>query len=134
MTTKQRVARLGSALCFLVAVATLPLGCSGEEAGKPTESVCPTTQTLTYENFGQSFFDTYCQDCHGSTVTGADRKHAPTDHVFDTVQQIRQMHEHIDENAAGGPAAVNTIMPPEAPKPTEAQRRQLGEWLACGAP
>ena len=125
---------MGVALWFLAGVASLPAGCGSEEEGKPTASVCPATQTLTYENFGQSFFDTYCQTCHASTVTGADRKDAPTDHTFDTVQMIRQMRAHIDRNAAAGPAAVNTKMPPEDPKPTEAQRRQLGEWLACGAP
>jgi uncharacterized membrane protein len=131
----RRLTRLGATLWLLIGAASLTTGCSGEEEeGKPTASVCPTTQTLTYENFGQSFFDNYCQSCHGSTVTGADRKNAPTDHVFDTVQQIRQMHAHIDENAAAGPAAVNTEMPPEDPRPTEVERYALGEWLACGAP
>ena len=44
------------------------------------------------------------------------------------------MRVHIDENAAAGPAAINTVMPPEDPQPTQAQRYSLGEWLACGAP
>ncbi len=105
-----------------------------EEAGVPTESVCPTTQTLTYENFGQDFFDSYCQRCHGGTVAGADRNGAPSDHTFDTVEHIRTFADHIDERAAAGPAGVNTIMPPEGEAPTEAERTQLGEWLACGAP
>jgi hypothetical protein len=42
--------------------------------------------------------------------------------------------EHIDEQAAAGPDHVNTSMPPSGPRPSEAERRQLGEWLACGAP
>ena len=33
--------------------------------------------------------------------------------------------------AAAGPDAVNTLMPPDGDKPTEEQRRQLGQWLAC---
>jgi len=113
------------------------MGCGGDShplEGTPTESVCPTVQTLTYANFGQSFFTTYCQTCHASTVTGAARKGAPADHVFDQVQDIQLLSEHIDEFAAAGPAAVNVVMPTEDPRPTETERRQLGEWLACGAP
>jgi len=44
------------------------------------------------------------------------------------------MHEHIDEIAGVGPSASNSAMPPSGTKPTEAARRQLAEWLACGAP
>ena len=120
------------------AIAISSFGCGGDDHGTiegvATESTCPSTQTLTYANFGQSFFGTYCQTCHASTVTGAARNGAPADHVFDQVEDIRLLGDHIDELAAAGPAAVNTEMPPMDPKPTEAQRRQLGEWLACGAP
>ena len=67
-------------------------------------------------------------------ATTAARHGAPAFHDYDTVEGVRQTIEHIDEQAAAGPNAVNTIMPEDAPKPTEAERRQLGEWLACGAP
>jgi hypothetical protein len=59
---------------------------------------------------------------------------APSDHTFDMKQDIQLLSEHIDELAAAGPDAVNIEMPPDGAKPTEAERRQLGEWLACGAP
>lgn len=114
-------------------VAALSLAACGEH-GEPTGSVCPPTQTLTYVNFGKSFMDTYCVDCHSSTKTGAARHGAPAFHDYDTVEGVRQTIEHIDEQAAAGPNAVNTLMPEDAPTPTEAERRQLGEWLACGAP
>jgi hypothetical protein len=42
--------------------------------------------------------------------------------------------EHIDEQAAAGPDAVNTETPIGAPAPTQAEQQLLGEWLACGAP
>jgi cytochrome c5 len=123
------------ALMFFMAAGALTIGCSDNHAeGVPTESVCPATQTLTYANFGRAFFDSYCQSCHAGTVTGAARKGAPQDHTFDQIQDIQLLIEHIDEHAAAGPAAVNTLMPPADPRPTEAERRQLGEWLACGAP
>lgn len=124
---------------FVLAATIFVLGCDDDDhhggpTGLPTQSVCPTTQTLTYANFGQTFFESYCQGCHASTVTGAARKGAPADHVFDQVEDIRLLTDHIDELAAAGPAGVNTVMPPEDPRPSQAERQQLGEWLACGAP
>lgn len=114
-------------------------GCGGghHEGEKPSGALCPTgpaASTLTYANFGMGFFAGYCQRCHASAVTGAARNGAPADHVFDTLADIITAKDHIDENAAAGPNAVNTAMPPGAPTPTEDERRKLGEWLACGAP
>src|SRR5262245_66555115 len=101
------------ALTFLVGVSCLPTGCKDDHpelTGTPTESVCPTTQTLTYANFGQTFFNGYCQRCHASTVTGAARKGAPDDHVFDQVEDIRLLHDHFDELAAAGTSEVNAVL------------------------
>ena len=53
--------------------------------------------------------------------------------MLDTVEQIRAQADEIDKNAAAGPNAVNTTMP-ESGAVSEADRRKLGEWLACGAP
>jgi uncharacterized membrane protein len=137
MPTHRWIARLGRNVLLVVALAVLPLACEDDHDhatdGVSTRSECPTSSTLTYANFGQAFFAAYCQRCHGSTVTGLARMGAPADHSFDTVDDIRRFTHHIDELAAAGPAAVNTQMPPDAPTPTEAERRQLGEWLACGA-
>ena len=44
------------------------------------------------------------------------------------------MSDHIDETTAAGPAATNTGMPPDKPSPTLEERKQLGEWIACGLP
>jgi uncharacterized membrane protein len=75
--------------------------------------------------------DNYCTRCHSSTLTGAARNGAPIGHDFDTFDGVLKVAEHIDEYAAAGPAAVNTLMPPSNPTPSEAERHQLGEWLAC---
>lgn len=109
-----------------------------ELEGTPTDSICPDDSTLTYENFGQNFFNTYCQTCHASTITGDSRNDAPEDLDFDTVEDIRGNAETVDELAAGGPSAVNEEMPPTEDDttaiPSEEERRKLGEWLACDAP
>ena len=65
--------------------AALTLTACGEH-GEPTGSVCPSTPTLTYVNFGKPFMDTYCIDCHSSTKTGAARHGAPAFHDYDTVE------------------------------------------------
>src|SRR5262245_52270347 len=137
MATPRR-ARLGGSLLLAVSVAALPLACEDDHdhasGGVSTQAVCPTASALTYANFGQGFFDAYCQRCHASTVTGLARMGAAIDHSFDTVEDIRLFSHHIDELAAAGPAAVNMEMPPDGAMPTAAERMQLGEWLACGAP
>ena len=99
--------------------------------GKPTGSTCPTDNTLSYENFGQDFMESYCTRCHSSDLEGADRNGATVDHDFDTLHGILGVAEHIDEMAAAGPDSVNTTMPPDGDKPTLAEREKLGQWLAC---
>jgi cytochrome c5 len=114
--------------------------CGGEEheeEGEPSGATCPADSTLTYDTFGQSFMEQYCTGCHSSALSGAARQGAPSDHDFDTLAGIRDVGaEHIDGLAAAGPSHVNTAMPPAAQsaKPSEAERRLLGEWLACGIP
>lgn len=102
--------------------------------GPSTESVCPPGSTLTYDNFGKPFMEAYCTQCHHSSLRGAARKGAPSFHDFDTIFGIRAVHEHIDQTTASGPAATNLGMPEDDPKPTLAEREQLGEWIACGMP
>lgn len=112
---------LGS--CLLVFL----IGCSDEKAPE-----CPSTgTTLTYTSFGHSFMDTYCASCHAASVTGTARQGAPTDQVFDTLAQVRAKSDDIMHEAV-----VEKEMPygSASKKPTDAERAQLGEWLACGAP
>ena len=118
------------ALLALTGVAS----CGGDDAhpeGKGSGAVCPPGSTLTYENFGRTFMQTYCTRCHASALMGDARKGAPADHNFDTLSQIRFFADHIDGRAAAGPSSVTTSMPPDDTKPSEENRRKLGEWLAC---
>jgi hypothetical protein len=100
-------------------------GCGEEGPGDASGSTCPSESSLTYENFGQAFMQTNCLVCHGKT--------GPESPKFDTVEQIRTSAGDIDKAAAAGPNGVNTFMPEDG-SVAEAERRKLGEWLACGAP
>lgn len=131
-----RAAAIVGALVALVALAALA-GCGDEPPiyGPPTGALCPPGSTTTYENFGQTFMTRYCLRCHSSERVGDDRHGAPSFHDFDTIYGIRAVRNHIDETTAAGPAAINRGMPnDDGLAPTDAERRQLGEWLACGGP
>ncbi len=101
------------------------LAACGSGPGDATGSTCPTSSTLTYANFGQMFMQKNCLACHSAA--------GPESPKLDTVAQIRAASGDIDRSAAAGPSAVNTYMP-EGASVDEAERRKLGEWLACGAP
>jgi hypothetical protein len=110
-----------------------------KDVGPQSGAVCPTDHSaLTYDAFGMQFMTKYCTGCHSTTLhTAAERMNAPADHDFDVEAGIRAVARHIDEKAASGPSATNETMPPPAstgPKPTMAERQQLGEWLACDYP
>ena len=119
---------------LLLAVAVLG-GCEEPLFGPPTGSECPPVQTLSYDNFGKPFMETYCTECHDSNKFGDDRQGATSFHDFDTWYGIKAVHEHIDLTTASGPNATNTSMPPDGePQPSVEERKQLGEWIACGLP
>ena len=102
--------------------------------GELTQSACPTDVAMrpTYAGFGSAFFMTYCLECHSTGKTGADRNGAPATIDFDTLALVRDNTSDIDKQAAFGPQARNTIMPPDGhPKPSNADRTQLGLFVAC---
>jgi hypothetical protein len=115
--------RLTSAQLCLFLIPVLAAACGGEGLGDPTGSTCPTDSTLTYANFGEAFFLSKCLSCHAG-------KESPG---LASLYQIRANIDEIDRAAAAGPNAVNTYMP-ESGSVSEEERRQLGEWLASGAP
>lgn len=114
--------RLVPSLVVTVASLGLPVACGQNSLGDPTGSTCPPNSTLTYDNFGKAFFATNCNSCHGKTQSPA----------FDTQEQIQASATDIDRAAASGPSATNTYMPDDGDV-SDADRKKLGEWLACGA-
>ena len=104
------------------------------EPGPSSGSTCPSDSTLTYENFGMQFFADYCTRCHSTMPENGTRSGAPRGLDWDQIDVVREYTMQIDKMAAAGPDATNTGMPPRDPRPSVAERRNLGEWLACGAP
>ncbi|WP_434382980.1 hypothetical protein [Melittangium boletus] len=102
--------------------------------GEPTGTSCPPDSTLTAANFGTDFMTRYCNRCHAASLSGSARQGAPAGVNFDTLDAVRRQTEDIDRWSGAGPNGENTQMPPSGPIPTSEERRQLSEWLACGAP
>ncbi|NVB80695.1 MAG: hypothetical protein HOV81_20030 [Kofleriaceae bacterium] len=126
-------------------VLLLLCACSGGDP-TPTGTVCPDPDpmTLTYDNFGREFMTKYCTWCHDSSLPRSKRNGAPLYHDFDTLLGVLQVPDHIDEETGIGPDATNRFMPPDrcpselggvantnCAKPTDEERKQLAEWIAC---
>jgi uncharacterized membrane protein len=94
-------------------------------------STCPPASTLTYDGFAQTFFKSYCLRCHASDKVATDRHGAPTGYNWDDYASIALHASEIDAAAAGGPRQISRTMPPGDPLPSDAERRELGQWLAC---
>ncbi len=129
-----------------VLLGLLLVGCTNTAVPTPTKAVCPTPDpgTLTWANFGQKFMTDFCTDCHASTLNHNQRNGAPLYHDYDTLMTTMEIPDHIDSYAGSGPAATNTLMPPDrcpttpggplnrdCPQPTEEQRTNLSVFLAC---
>lgn len=124
---------------LVIACASIASTACGEEEEQPlfgpaTEAICPTGSSLTYDNFGREFMESYCTRCHSTELTGEDRQGATSFHDFDTLFGIKAVSIHVDFTTASGPAATNDSMPPNGPTPTFEEREQLGEWIACDMP
>lgn len=102
-------------------------------ADPSTGARCPSTTPPTYASFGRAFFASYCTGCHSAGAR--DRHGAPPEIDFDSEADVRRHAHAIDAEAAAGPDAINTDMPdmsgPVHVPPTLAERRALGELLAC---
>jgi hypothetical protein len=120
----------------------------------PTGTTCPDpdpitgTTTLTWDNFGKAFMAKYCINCHDSQLTLNQRNGAPLFHDFDSLIGVVEVPDHIDQQAGSGPKAHNTFMPgggtnyrcpsmlggpldEACPEPTDEERQNLSQWLAC---
>lgn len=128
-----------NAQCGLALGLSLSLwACGGDsdssKGPQASGAVCSTDSKLTYEDDIKPIADKYCITCHATSVMGDARHDAPADHNFETEAGIIKEAHHVDMEAASGPDATNTSMPPAGyPAPSKAERAKLGEWLACNA-
>lgn len=114
-------------LAFAIASSALLGACNWGET--IDQYPCPSAGTkLTWKNFGQSFFEQWCDRCHSAEE--GDRNGAPGVDVFETDDQVKQLKDRIFLRAAD----TNDSMPPGPDDPPLATRKDLAEWLACGAP
>jgi uncharacterized membrane protein len=101
------------------------------DSNAPTGASCPTP-AVTYADFGQAFMTSYCLVCHSTTKTGTQRQNAPRGVDFDTQSLVHRYASEIDRLSASGPDSDNSQMPPAGtPTPSAAERKKLGEYLAC---
>jgi len=148
-------------------LAAFVVACGGggpEGEPTPTGTVCPTPDPMTFGytladtpgctgtpeqcNFGKTFMDTYCVNCHSSTLVASKRNGAPLYHDFDSLLGVRQVLGHIDEQAGFGPNAQNEFMPgagtggkcpsvlggaldESCPEISAEERTNLAQWVAC---
>jgi hypothetical protein len=120
----------------------------------PTATTCANpdpvvgTTTLTWDTFGCDFMKRYCVNCHASSLPPSQRNGAPLFHDFDSLAGVMDAADHVDQFAGWGPAARNSFMPGggtggrcpslpggaldrDCPAPTDAERAELAQWLAC---
>jgi len=97
----------------------------GPIEGRP----CPPDSTVNAANFGMPFMLTWCAGCHSAELDEDERAGAPLGIDMDTLDASREHLLRIYARSADD----NLTMPP-AGGPTEEEREQLGDWLACGAP
>lgn len=74
---------------------TLLLGCSSKalDTGSTLECTVVDENDVTWANWGQGFFMTWCQACHSATAT--DRHGAPSGIDFDTQTEVMAWKERI---------------------------------------
>ena len=107
-------------LLFAMTVAAAS-ACSWEDM---SSYPCPSGGTpLTYETFGQTFFEAWCVSCHGGPNGYSSRS-------FTDLTSIRAQAADIFRNAAED----NETMPPGPNGPSKSERYDLAVWLSCGAP
>ncbi len=88
---------------------------------------------LTFENFGQQFFQNYCLRCHSEDLVGdLARTDAPVGINFNTLEGVREFTNRIRLRAGELGDMPPTILP--VPRPSEAERRMLIEWIDCNTP
>lgn len=68
----------------------LALACDNKDTGSDSDAVaCDTAPNVTWDNWGDGFFATYCRACH--SATSPDRRGAPETINFDTEAEVARL-------------------------------------------
>ena len=149
---------------WIGAIAAVSVACTTPEKPTSTGTVCPTPDPMTFGytaattpgctgtpdqcNFGKTFMDAYCVNCHAKSLPISQRNGAPFLHDFDSLKGVLQVANHIDQQAGFGPNAHNTFMPgagtdgrcpsvlggsldEACPPISDEERTNLAAWIAC---
>jgi len=147
---------------FVSSAVVLFAACSSDP--RPTGAVCPDPDPLTFGytladtpgctgsagdcNFGKTFMDAYCINCHDSQLGLSMRNGAPLFHDFDSLFGVLLVPDQLDEQAGWGRKVHNDFMPgggtagrcastlggpldEDCPEPTDQERTNLSLWIAC---
>ncbi len=126
--------RFGRSVAAMSAVGVLSLmSCSPDSPLELSTRPLPDCGAAkgSYESFGAAFFQNYCIRCHSVTLeSDLERLDAPQGIDFNTLQMAREFSRRIRLRAG-----ELGDMPPQillGPRPTEAERLQLVDWIDCG--
>lgn len=99
----------------------------------PGREVAADCGDTTYQSFGADFFARYCLRCHNEMLVGdIARTDAPTGINFNTLDDVRRFQSRIRLRAGVQGDMPPTIAP--VPRPSEAERVELIQWIDCGMP
>lgn len=88
---------------------------------------------VTYQNFAAEFFADYCLRCHNEQLVGdLSRSDAPNGINYNRLDLIRVFAQRIRLRAG-----EQGDMPPRilaVPRPSDAERLMLLQWIDCGTP
>lgn len=119
-----------------VGLAGLGLALACGDGGEPTagdsgayDEGLAACEALTWETFGEGYFQTWCTGCHSSALPEGDRAGAPVGVDFDTYAGAAQWADRIDARVLSEPPT----MPPVGGS-SDAERDRLAAWLDCGLP
>ena len=99
-------------------------GVTLDPSPEPEPARDPDCDFLNYESFGQTFFTSYCVDCHMGPS-------APHGVDLSTLEGIQKNKREIAAHALGTPRS-NPMPPPALPQPAPEERDLLKKYLDCG--
>ena len=114
-------------LALLTACTDADVQDSGADSGgTPADAACADAYDVTWANWANGFFLTYCRSCHSSTTS--DRRGAPEGLDYDTLAQVEQ-----------GAAAIENAVLVDERMPVgggvyEDDLTLLRDFLTCGLP